>query len=274
MGLSGKICVITGASSGIGRRTALDLAAEGAKVCAAARRQDRLEQLLDEMGASEAGHSYRVVDVADHGQVSELVRHVETTYGRLDVLINNAGMGMEARFTGPESIPDVQRVLQTNFLGAVYCTGEFLPLLTDSAPSSIVNVASMAGRLAPGGIPAYAASKFALVGWSESLLWDLEDLGICVSSIEPGFVPTEGFPQDDLKQDPILRHTLTSVEQVSAAIRDAIRKRKLQRVVPRWYYAMQLPRLLAPPVWQLAMRRLVKPYQRKRRPPGARKEPD
>ena len=241
MRFENKVCLVTGASSGIGRRTALDLAAEGARVCVAARRRDRLEEVLDTMGGEALGE------------------HVRRTYNRLDVLVNNAGFSARRAFGELGSVADLERVMKTNFYGAVYCTAELLPLLEGAAPSSVVNVTSVAGRHAFGGAPAYCASKFALVGWSEALHFELGSKGICVSLVEPGLIPTEGFPQTGPLGDPLLRHALGSVEDVSAAIRDAIVRRKPARTVPRWYYLLRLPQLLAPPLYRLVHDKLVAP---------------
>jgi uncharacterized protein len=263
MGLRDKVCVVTGASSGIGRRTALDLAALGARVCVAARRQELLESLVEEMGGEGAGHSLAVVDVSKRTEVRAMAAHVSDTYGRLDVLVNNAGFSRERPLYEKGAVADLEKVMKTNFNGAVYCTAELLPLLLASSPSHVVNVASMGGRLAMGGSPAYCASKFAMVGWSEALHFQLESRGVCVSVVEPGLIPTEGFPQEPFKRDPLLKYTLGSTKDVSEAIVHAIRKNKMERVVPRWYYLLQVPRLLAPPLYRAAQRRLVLPRQKK-----------
>ena len=209
------------------------------------------------MGGESAGHSYVVTDVSDRQQVRALSEHVGNTYGRIDVLVNNAGVAGREGFSGPDAIGDIERVMATNFLGAVYCTGEFLPLLEASAPSHVVNVASMAGRLATPGVPAYVASKFALVGWTESLYPELAQRGVYMSSVEPGFIPTEGFPQKNMTQDKVMKHLLGTDAQVSAAIRDAIAHRKPQRVVPRWYYLLQLPRVLSPRLYRFGAEKIA-----------------
>jgi len=251
---SQKVTVVTGASSGIGRRTALDLAAEGASVCAVARREDRLRELLGELrGPGE--HTIFVADVADRARVAGLARHVEETYGRCDVLVNNAGMSRGRVFSGEESVADVEAVMATNFFGTVYCTAALLPLLERSAPAHVVNVASVAGRLSFGTSSAYCASKFATVGWSEGIRFDLEASGVYVSLVEPGPIPTEGFSQKALVDHPVLKHVLGTEGDVSRAIRDAIEGRKMERVVPRWYYLLQIPRILVPPLYRRAARR-------------------
>jgi NAD(P)-dependent dehydrogenase (short-subunit alcohol dehydrogenase family) len=261
MQLTQKVCVLTGASSGIGRRTALDLATDGATVCAVARREGRLKSLIEELAGS--GHSYVVTDVSDRAQVQQLAEHVQRTYDRCDVLINNAGWGGESdSFEGVSSLDDLESVMATNFFGVAYCTAELLPLLESSAPSSIVNVASVAGKIAVGGASSYTASKFALVGWSECLQYELSARGISVSLVEPGFIPTEGFPQTDLLSDPMLRYVLGTEEQVSRAIRAVIGSGKPERTVPRWYYLLQIPRVLAPPLHRFALEKVTKKYDR------------
>jgi uncharacterized protein len=257
--LENRVCVITGASSGIGRRTALDLAALGARVCAVARRRDRLEALLEEMGGMGAGHSVHVTDVSSNESVKDLAGHVVMTYGRVDVLVNNAGFSDNTPLGEPGGVDALERVMATNFYGAVYCTAELLPLLQSSSPSSVINVASVAGRLAVGGAPSYCASKFALVGWSEALRSQLGPLGVHVGTVEPGLIPTEGFPQSKAQDDPLLRYALGTAAQVSAAIIDSIRRRAPERTVPRWYYLLQLPRFLAPPLYRAADRWIIAP---------------
>jgi uncharacterized protein len=252
-----KVCVITGSSSGIGARLARDLARLDARVCVVARREGRLTQLLSEMGGQDAGHSLFVADVSSRDDVAALGRHVAETFGRCDVLVNNAGVGGERAFDAEGALDDLQRVMGTNFFGAAHCTGELLELLVASAPSAVVNVASMAGRLTWGGASAYCASKFALVGWSESLFYELAYKGVHVGIVEPGPLPTEGFPQRGLIDDPVLKHTLTTDAEVATAIREVIEARKLERVVPRYYYLLQLPRVLTPPLYRFAQRRVL-----------------
>ena len=251
-----KVCVITGASSGIGRQTALDLARDGVRVVVAARRRDRLEALLGEMGGTSAGHSLCVTDVSDKEQISALAEHTAAVHGRCDALVNNAGFSRERPFDGPGGVEDLERVMATTFFGAVWCTAAFLPLLERSAPSSVVNVASIAGRLA-GVAPGYTAYKFALVGWSEALRFQLVPKGVWVSLVEPGPISTEGFDHSAYLEDPLMRHALGTVDDVSEAIRASLLDHKLQRVVPRWYYLLQLPRIVAPPLFRVAQRALA-----------------
>jgi NAD(P)-dependent dehydrogenase (short-subunit alcohol dehydrogenase family) len=256
MDLSGKICVLTGASSGIGRTAAIDLARRGMVMCVVARRESLLQQLVAELPGE--GHSYFVADVSDLEQVRGLERHVRDEYGRLHALVNNAGFTRGGEFTGEDSLDAVRAVMDTNYLGTVNTCAVFLPLLEASAPSRIVNVASMAGRLAFPRSSAYVASKFAVVGWSESAAFDLKLKGISVSLIEPGPIPTEGFPQESMVGHPILGRALGSQQDVANAIRNAIVKGSPTRAVPRWYRPLQIPRLLAPPLYRFLAARLTR----------------
>lgn len=253
--MGAKVCVITGASSGIGERTAFDLATEGNVVVLAARREDRLKEVL--AGLPGEGHSYFVTDVSDHDSVRSLADHVRSNHSRCDALINNAGFSEGGAFRGPDSIPDIAKMMDTNFYGAVFCTAELLPLLEAAAPSSVVNVASIAGRVGLGNASGYSASKFALVGWSEGLRYELEPRGISVGLVEPGPIPTEGFPQSDLRGHRLLRYAIGTTEDVSKAIRAVIDHRKAKRAVPRFYHLAQFPRLIVPPLHRWVMKALV-----------------
>ena len=250
MELKGKVCVVTGASSGIGRRAAIDLAARGATVCGVARRAERLESVIS--GLSGDGHSMVPADVTKKTQVTAMASHVKEVHGRCDILVNSAGIGGAGTFDGRAAVGRTEEVMKTNFFGALYCTAELMPLLEEAAPCSVVNIASIAGRLALRGSSAYAASKFALVGWSEALHFELAERGVFVSLVEPGPLPTEGFPMTGLVKDPLMRRVLTSDEKVSSAILDAVARRKMQRVVPRWYYLLSIARVLVPPVYRFA----------------------
>lgn len=261
--MRGKVAVVTGASSGIGLRTALDLAAAGACIVLAARREDRLQELIRRLGGEASGHSYRVTDVSKRAECQLLSEHVDERHGRCDVLINNAGFSRYVPLGEPGAVDVVEQVMATNFFGAVYCTNAFLPLLERSAPSHVVNVASVAGRLAVAGSGPYTASKFALVGWSESVAPEMKAKGIHLGLVEPGPVSTEGFPQDALVKDSFLRHVVAEDSDVSRAIMQAIRRRKLQRTVPRWYYLLQFLRLAAPPIYRWAQSEMLSA----RRPP-------
>jgi NADP-dependent 3-hydroxy acid dehydrogenase YdfG len=187
--LQGKVALVTGASSGIGEATALALAARGAKVAIAARRQERLEKLADAVRAKGGEALPLVADVAKESELRAMVDGVEQRFGRLDVLVNNAGVMLLAP-VAEASPADWRRMLELNVLAVMIGTQLALPMLK-RARGHVVNVASLAGRVANPDASGYAASKFGVVAFSESLRREVYKEGVRVTVIEPGIVATE-----------------------------------------------------------------------------------
>lgn len=239
---TGKVAVVTGASAGIGRATAERLEAAGMTVVAVARRRDRLEELA----RHRPGILPHVADVTDTDAVDGLAARVEHDLGRCHVLVNNAGVG-GGPFEGREDLDDALRTVDVNLLGTIRCTAAFADLLTAGAPSRVVNVASVAGKLGIGPA-AYAASKFGMVGLSEALALSWRSRGITVCQLNPGFIRTEGFPQTRLQNSPA-SSLVGEPEDVAEAILDAIVRGARERTVPRWYRSFVALRHLAPPVF-------------------------
>lgn len=185
--LTGKVAVITGASSGIGEATARLLVAEGVKVIVVARRSDRIERLAAELGELATA---KVVDVTDRQQISDLFEWVSSEHGGLDLLFNNAGLGIHGNFidSNPE---DWLHQTNVNFLGLLQCTQAAIPLMTGRAGAMISSVSSVGGRHGVAGWSVYCATKFAVVGFHDALRKELGPDGIRVSVIEPGAVWTE-----------------------------------------------------------------------------------
>ncbi len=191
--LRGTTVVITGATSGIGRETALEFVRSGAGVVVAGRREERLRELVTEI-ESRGGEALAVrTDVANQAQVESLIEKAIKRFGRVDTLVNNAGVGIAAKFSD-QSLEDFKRVMDVNFWGAVYACKAALPQMKKQASGGvIINVSSIMGKR---GVPfetAYCASKFALAGFSESLRAELMSEKIDVSAIYPGAVETEIF---------------------------------------------------------------------------------
>lgn len=234
------VVLITGASSGIGAATARHLAREhGARCVLVARRADRLEQLVAEIGG---GASFVALDVtATDGP--ERIR--EQLDGRVDVLVNNAGAAWRERFEDG-GWEDVRRTMEVNFNAPVRIAEALLPLLRRTAGSAIVNVASVAGRVARPSTGAYSASKAALIAWSDALRAEEAANGVHVGTVLPGFIKTEGFPARELLAKPATRWLVSKPERVAEAIADVAFGGADERIAPRGYAAFVAMRMLAP----------------------------
>jgi NADP-dependent 3-hydroxy acid dehydrogenase YdfG len=183
---SGRVAVITGASSGIGEASARALAADGHRVALLARRLDRIQALADELGR---GAMAIQADVTDRDSIVAAAQRVHEELGRADILVNNAGVMLLGPFSA-ELSDDYRRMIETNLLGAITTTEVFLDQLVANGGGDLVNLSSVAGRLARAGNAVYAATKWGMNGWSESLRQQLQP-GVRVIVIEPGAVATE-----------------------------------------------------------------------------------
>ena len=188
--LAGRVVVVTGASSGIGAATAVECGRAGMRVVLAARRAARLDAVADDVRA--AGGEARVVltDVGDEAAVRALIDGTVAAWGRIDVLVNNAGIGMLA--TVEQTTPaEFERIMRVNYLGAVHGVLAALPHMRRQGAGHIVNVASVVGKRASPFRAAYVASKFALVGFSEALRMEVLGSGIHVTCVCPIGTATE-----------------------------------------------------------------------------------
>jgi dehydrogenase/reductase SDR family member 7B len=250
--LKDKVMVVTGASSGIGAALALEGLARGMKVVMAARRLEQMETLAGDAGFSSDSCLLVRADVARQEDCAQLVRLAVESFGRLDVLINNAGISMRALFS--DSSPEVlERIMQVNFWGAVYCTHYALPWLLKSG-GSVVGISSVAGFK---GLPArtgYSASKFALQGFLESLRIENRKTGLHVLIACPGFTASnirkaalggDGMaqgesPRDEgsmMTADAVARHILRAVEQRKTSLvltRQGKLTLWLNKLFPNW----------------------------------------
>ena len=242
--LEGKRAVVTGASSGIGAATARRLAREPrAAVVLVARREDRLRSLASSLGEERV--SWVATDLLDEEAPARVRDHLLSRHGRLDLLINNAGASWRARFADG-GFENVRRTMAINFDAQVRLTEALLPLLRESAPSAIVNVASTAARVARAGTGAYSASKAALAAWSDSLWAEEHAHGVHVGLVLPGFIATEGFPQAELTTRPLTSWIVSTPEKAAEAIAQAGIGRRAERYVPRPYALASALRVLTP----------------------------
>jgi short-subunit dehydrogenase len=239
-----RVAVVTGASTGIGEATAIRLAPEsGAGLVLVARREERLRQLA---GSLPCRATYVAVDLTDADAPQRIRRHLEAEHGgKLHLLVNNAGAAWRASFA-EGGYANVKRHLDLNFDAVVRLTEELLPLLRDSAPSAIVNVASTAGRVSRARTGAYSASKFALIGWSDSLYAEEKPEGVHVGLVLPGFIRTEGFPATELREKALTRWIVSEPEKVAEAIHECGPGRKPERYIPRPYALAAITRILFP----------------------------
>jgi short-subunit dehydrogenase len=237
------VAVVTGASSGIGEATAHRLAREpGATVVLVARREERLSELAQKLPCEA---SYVATDLTEDDAPERVRAHVEEKYGRLTLLVNNAGAAWRATFA-EGGWENVRRHMEVNFDAVLRLTEALLPLLRASAPSAVVNVSSTAGRVARGGSGAYSASKFALAGWSDSLYAEERPNGVHVGLVLPGFISTEGFPQKELTGRWMTRWMVSTPEKGAEAVFQAGVGRHPERYVPRPYGLAAAARVVLP----------------------------
>ncbi len=226
--LSGTVALVTGASSGIGEATARRLAAEGAAVAVAARRLDRLEKLVEEI--DDAGGKALAIeaDVTDRAAAEALVERTVKALGRLDTVVNNAGVML----LGPSLDADVEeweRMVDLNVKGLLYVAKAALPHLiaaADEGPrmvSDMVNISSVAGRRAREGSAVYNATKFGVGAFSEALRQEVTERHVRVSLVEPGAVITELASHNRPEVQEAMKGRFGSIERLEADdIADAI----------------------------------------------------
>jgi NADP-dependent 3-hydroxy acid dehydrogenase YdfG len=215
--LDGRKVLITGASSGIGEAAAMAMAHEGAAVALGARRRDRLEEIVAGI-ESEGGTAHAVAaDVTDEEKARRLVGDSAELLGGLDCLVNNAGVMLLGLVEGADTA-DWRRMVEVNLLGLLYCTHAALPLLREGGGGDIVNVASVAGRVASLGSGVYNMTKWGVVGFSESLRQEGAHIGVRVTCVEPGFVGTE---LQGHNQNPLVVEQLEKMREATGKVLEA-----------------------------------------------------
>jgi NADP-dependent 3-hydroxy acid dehydrogenase YdfG len=188
--IAGKVVVITGASSGLGEATARHLSAEGATVVLGARRADRIQALAEDLNGQGGKALAVTTDVTDHNQVKALADTAVQTYGRIDVLINNAGL-MPQSLLERLKIDEWDRMIDVNIKGVLYGIAAALPYMKKQKAGHIINVSSVAGHLVRPGSAVYSATKHAVLALSEGLRQEVKPYNIRTTVISPGAVATE-----------------------------------------------------------------------------------
>ncbi len=226
--LDGTVALVTGASSGIGEAAALTLAEQGAAVAVAARRTERLEALADKIRGNGGTALVIPADITDEQQARDLVARTVAELGRLDTLINNAGVMLLGPIEGAP-VSEWQRMVELNVLGLLYCAHAALPHLLDAAENGprrvadLVNISSVAGRVARNGSGVYNATKHGVGAFSESLRQEVAKRHVRVSLVEPGATETELASHNRPEVQEGMRKRFASMERLQAEdIADAI----------------------------------------------------
>jgi short-subunit dehydrogenase len=267
--LSTGVAVVTGAGSGIGRALAEQLAAAASALALADIDEAGLLQTAQSLEKKSALVTTHVVDVADEAGVRSFAEEVSKRHGRVTLLINNAGVALHGNFD-EISLDDFRLLMNINFWGTVYGVNFFLPLLKREKRAQIVNISSVFGMIAPAGQCAYAASKFAVRGFTEALRHELEGSNVSVSCVHPGGIRTQiarrarigagvtrtGHHEKAASFEKLLR---TSPEVAAARILRGVERREPRVLIGADAYQVDILQRLRPATyWKTLSRRLEK----------------
>lgn len=231
MDFKNKTVLITGASSGIGKQTAIEFAKKGANLILVARRKQKLESVVQELKKFQTSVIVCPCDVSKKDQVKEMSKIVLEKFDSIDVLVNNAGFAIYGSVSDL-SIEEIESQMETNYFGMMYCIKNFLPSMLEKKSGHIVNVASVAASMGLPGIAPYCASKFAMLGFSEGLKHELKNSGIGITVVSPIMVKTDFFDHPSFENMP--KHSTTSLNSktVANAILKAANSPRLEIIVP------------------------------------------
>ena len=219
MGLEGKVCIVTGGGSGIGRAAAVIMAREGARLVLVGRTAAKVEEARREIEASGGEAVAEALDVADKEAVEAMVARTVDRWGRVDVLVNNAGHSSPHRRllnTPPE---EIRQVLDSNLLGTIFCSQAVVPHMVEAGEGTIINVASMAGLTGSllGGM-AYSAAKAAVINFTQFLNNEFKNTGLRASVVIPGEVDTPILDKRPVPPSADARATMVPVEDAGEVI--------------------------------------------------------
>ena len=235
-----RVAVVTGGSSGIGAATARLLTARGWHCVLIARGAEKLAEL-----AAAIGGETEACDVSDRAQVDEVAAKIAERHPAVGLLVNNAGFTGRRGFLelDPE---ETEQIVDTVYLGSVWCVRAFLPLLEAAQPSDVVNVVSVAGTFAHGASGPYSAAKHAQLAFSRSIRAELAGRGVRVHTVNPGPVETPGFPQRHLLSRPMGSRLVLQPERIAETIVRAVERDRVEVVVPRYLRVAGAIQALAP----------------------------
>ncbi len=229
MKVEGAVCLVTGASSGIGRATAIALARRGATVAVCARRKEKLEETLAPCRAAAPACIAVACDVSDPAAVDAMVEEVIRTLGRVDVLVANAGVG-RYRLFADETVDSIEEQVTTNLLGQMFCARAVLPGMQERRRGRLVFVSSTNGRIPPPLQAVYDATKFGTIGFAEGLSYEVKAFGIGVTIVYPGPIDTEFFDAPEFAR--MRTPKKIPAERVADAIVRAIERDRFEVSVP------------------------------------------
>jgi len=237
MDIKGKVVIVTGASSGIGEATARQFGREGAKVVLAARRVDRLEALAHEINKMNTGAEPFVVqaDLTKLEVIQSLIQKAMEKFGRIDVLVNNAGFGRLDWLEKLDPVKDIQAQFNVNVMGLIQTTRQALPIMIKQRSGHVINMCSMAGLVATPTYTVYAACKHAVHGFSEALRREVKPWGIDVSMIYPGGVKTEFQSHAGIKRKTgatTPKALALTADDVGHAVMQLVRRPRPMRIIP------------------------------------------
>lgn len=190
MELKNKIAIITGGSRGLGKATAIAFANEGIDVAITGRNEQKLQETVAELKALGVNATYQVFDVGNYEEVKTGIKNIIDTLGSVDILVNNAGIAAFGTLNAME-VKTWENIIKTNVMGMYYVTKEVLPYLIEKNEGDIFNVASTAGLNGNASTSAYSASKFAVIGLSQSLMKEVRKNNIRVVTLTPSTIATD-----------------------------------------------------------------------------------
>ncbi len=250
MDYSGKVVVITGASSGIGEQSAEEFAKLHANIILISRNEENLQKVATKLSKYKTTVFVYACDVSKKDQVDTMGKIIIEKFGTVDVLVNNAGFGIH-NTVNETKIEEMESQMMTNFFGMMYCTKAFLPKMLEQRSGHVVNVASVAGNIGIPGMASYCASKFAMLGFSESLFHELKDTGVGITVVSPIMVRTNFFNHESFGKMPRYSSTSLSSKTVANAVVRAASSHRLEIVVPQFvrfaiWIKQTLPYLINP----------------------------
>ena len=231
MDFKNQTILITGASSGIGKETAIEFAKLGANIVLVARKKDKLEQTANELKKFDTSILVCQCDVSKRDQVKEMSKIVLEKFGSIDILVNNAGFAIYGSVSDL-TIDEIESQMETNYFGMIYCTKNFLPSMLKKKSGHIVNVASVAASFGLPGIASYCASKFAMLGFSEGLKHELKGTGVGITVVSPIMVRTNFFEHPSFEKMPKFSPMSLSSKTVAKTILKAANSSRLEIIVP------------------------------------------